>query len=112
MTPTVRCFVLLAFASPLALAAQSISTLDPALQARIDRIAQQVLDQTGVPSASVAVVQHGKLAYTHAYGSARLATATTPAIPASPQGCRPTPSPPPPSTRQRPPPPPLRAPPA
>jgi CubicO group peptidase (beta-lactamase class C family) len=85
MTPTVRCFVLLAFASPLALAAQSISTLDPALQARIDRIAQQVLDQTGVPSASVAVVQHGKLAYTHAYGSARLATATTPAIPATPE---------------------------
>ena len=50
------------------LSAQSIATLDPALRARIDRIAAQVLEQTGVPSASVAVVQHGKLAYTHAYG--------------------------------------------
>ena len=34
-------------------------------------------DLTGVPSASIAVVQHGKLVYTHAYGSARLATATS-----------------------------------
>jgi CubicO group peptidase (beta-lactamase class C family) len=65
--------------------AQSISALDPALQSRIGRIAQQVLEQTGVPSASVAVVQHGKLAYTHAYGFARLATATTPATPARPE---------------------------
>jgi CubicO group peptidase (beta-lactamase class C family) len=64
---------------------QSASTLDPALQSRVDRIAQQVLEQTGVPSASVAVVQHGKLVYTHAYGLARLATATTPAAPATPE---------------------------
>jgi CubicO group peptidase (beta-lactamase class C family) len=76
---------LIALIFPFALPAQSIATLDPALQTRVDRIAQQVLDQTGVPSASVAVVQHGKLAYTHAYGSARLATATTPAIPATPE---------------------------
>jgi len=75
----------LAFISPLTLAAQSIATLDPALQARVDRIAQQVLDQTGVPSASVAVVQHGKLVYTHAYGSAHLATDTTPTTPATPE---------------------------
>jgi CubicO group peptidase (beta-lactamase class C family) len=65
--------------------AQSISQLDPALQSRIDRIAQQVLEQTEVPSASVAVVQHGKLVYTHAYGYARLASATAPAIPATPE---------------------------
>src|SRR5208283_1866693 len=64
--------------------AQSISALDPALQSRVDRIAQQVLEQTGVPSASVAVVQHGKLVYTHAYGFARLATATSAAVPATP----------------------------
>ena len=76
---------LIALIFPFALPALSIATLDPALQTRVDRIAQQVLDQTGVPSASVAVVQHGKLAYTHAYGSARLATATTPAIPATPE---------------------------
>ena len=65
--------------------AQSISQLDPASQSRIDRIAEQVLEQTGVPSASVALVQHGKLVYTHAYGYARLATATAPAIPATPE---------------------------
>jgi CubicO group peptidase (beta-lactamase class C family) len=66
-------------------AAQSINAIDPALRERIDRIARQVLEQTGVPSASVAVVQHGKLVYTHAYGSARLATDKTPAIPATPE---------------------------
>jgi CubicO group peptidase (beta-lactamase class C family) len=66
-------------------AAQSINAIDPALRERIDRIARQVLEQTGVPSASVAVVQHGKLVYTRAYGSARLATDKTPAIPATPE---------------------------
>jgi CubicO group peptidase (beta-lactamase class C family) len=65
--------------------AQTVETFDPALRTRIDRIAAQVLEQTGVPSASVAVVQAGKLVYTHAYGSARLATLTTPAVPATPQ---------------------------
>ena len=65
--------------------AQSINAIDPALRESIDRIARQVLEQTGVPSASVAVVQHGKLVYTHAYGSARLATDKTPAIPATPE---------------------------
>ena len=66
---------------PLATSAQTVATLDPALQQRIDRIAQQVLAQTGVPSASVAIVQHGKLAYTRAYGNARL----QPPVPATPQ---------------------------
>jgi CubicO group peptidase (beta-lactamase class C family) len=72
---------------PLAAAAQQqmVETLEPAQQNRIDRIARQVLEATGVPSASVAVVQHGKLVYTHAYGSARLATETAPAIAASPE---------------------------
>jgi D-alanyl-D-alanine carboxypeptidase len=55
-----------------ALPAQTVDAIDPALRAKIDRIASQVLEQTGVPSASVAVVQHGKLVYTHAYGMARL----------------------------------------
>jgi CubicO group peptidase (beta-lactamase class C family) len=65
--------------------AQSIRSIDPALASRIDRIAQQVLDQTGVPSASVAVVKGGKLVYTHAYGHARLATSTVPGLPAAPE---------------------------
>lgn len=59
-------------AVPSLLSAQAVDTLDPALKARIDRIAAQVLEQSGVPSASVAVVQHGKLVYAHAYGDARL----------------------------------------
>jgi CubicO group peptidase (beta-lactamase class C family) len=61
--------------------AQSVDRIDPALKNRIDRIAQQVLDQTGVPSASVAVVKGGKLVYTQAYGNARL----QPAVSATPQ---------------------------
>jgi CubicO group peptidase (beta-lactamase class C family) len=65
-------------------AAQSVDALDSALRAKIDRIAAQVLEQTGVPSASLAIVQHGKLVYTRAYGSARLATDSSPAIPATP----------------------------
>jgi len=67
--------------APLAAPAQAVNTLDPALQTRIDRIAAQVLEQSGVPSASVAVVKGGKLAYTRAYGSARL----QPPTPATPQ---------------------------
>ncbi len=77
----VAVMILLAYA---ALQAQTVNTLDPSLKNRIDRIASQVLDQTSVPSASLAVVQGGKLVYTHAYGSARLATETTPAVPATP----------------------------
>src|SRR5271169_4464588 len=75
---------LLIAAAPLS-PAQSVNTIAPELRDRIDRIALQVLEQTGVPSASIAIVQHGKLAYTHAYGSARLATKNAPAIPATPE---------------------------
>ena len=59
---------------------QVVNTIDAALGQRIDRIAAQVLEETGVPSASVAVVKGGKLVYTHAYGKARLepANAATP----------------------------------
>jgi CubicO group peptidase (beta-lactamase class C family) len=39
---------------------------------KVDSIANQVLQSTGVPSASVAVVTHGRLAYAHAYGMANL----------------------------------------
>ena len=64
---------------------QSIDTISPDLRSRIDRIAAQVLESTGVPAASIAVVQHGKLVYTHAYGFARFATDSTPAVPATPE---------------------------
>jgi CubicO group peptidase (beta-lactamase class C family) len=74
----------LALAS-LGLRAQTIATLDSALQNKIDRIAAQVLEETGVPSASVAVVKGGKLAYTRAYGKARLADGSAPAVAATPR---------------------------
>lgn len=38
----------------------------------VDSIATHVLQETGVPSASVAVVTHGRIAYAQAYGAARL----------------------------------------
>lgn len=62
--------------------AQATSSLSPELRSRVDAIAQQVLKTTGVPSASIAVVQDGKIAYLQAYGSARLEPqmAATPAM--------------------------------
>ena len=42
------------------------------LSANVDSIANAVLASTGVPSATVAVVMHGQLAYAQAYGSAKL----------------------------------------
>lgn len=72
---------LLAALLPGAAHGQVVNTIDAALGQRIDRIAAQVLEDTGVPSASVAVVKGGKLVYTHAYGKARL----EPAIAATPE---------------------------
>jgi D-alanyl-D-alanine carboxypeptidase len=46
------------------------------LAKQIDAAAEQVLAQTGVPSASVAVVEHGEIVYTHGYGKARLEPAS------------------------------------
>jgi D-alanyl-D-alanine carboxypeptidase len=56
----------------LPLAAQTVDTIEPDLKMSIDRIAAGVLQQRGVPSASVAVVKGGKLVYTHAYGLAHI----------------------------------------
>jgi D-alanyl-D-alanine carboxypeptidase len=52
--------------------AQAVDTIDPAMKARLDAIAAGVMQQRGVPSASVAVVQGGKLVYAHAYGRAHI----------------------------------------
>ncbi len=52
--------------------AQTEPSLTPQLRNSIDEIARKVLDTTGVPSASVAIVQDGKIAYVQAYGNARL----------------------------------------
>jgi D-alanyl-D-alanine carboxypeptidase len=60
----------------------AVNSLAPGLSAKIDDAAQKVLDHTGVPSASVAIVQHGQIVYTHAYGKAKLDpdVAATPAM--------------------------------
>jgi D-alanyl-D-alanine carboxypeptidase len=42
------------------------------LEAKVDSAALQILKETGVPSASVAVVKKGKIAYLQAYGNAKL----------------------------------------
>jgi D-alanyl-D-alanine carboxypeptidase len=52
--------------------AQVPSTLSPELRHKIDQAASEVLTKTGVPSASVAIVKDGQIAYLQAYGDARL----------------------------------------
>ena len=72
--------LLIAVSAPRA-ASQTVNTIDPSVRSRIDAIAAEVLRKTGVPSASLAVVQHGNLVYTHAYGLAHI----EPAVPATTQ---------------------------
>lgn len=66
--------LVLACSTGIALAQTSLAvdSIPPGLKAKIDAAAQQVLDKTGVPSASIAIVQRGKIVYTQAYGKARL----------------------------------------
>ncbi|MEO8778538.1 MAG: serine hydrolase domain-containing protein [Rhodanobacter sp.] len=68
----------LLLASP---AVPAATTLSADLAARIDKIANNALEKSGVPSASIAVVRDGKLVYAHAYGDAGL-DPKTPATPA------------------------------
>ena len=63
--------LLVAFAGP-TMWAQTAPLADTALARQVDAIANQVLQSTGVPSASVAVVKNGRLAYANAYGTAKL----------------------------------------
>jgi D-alanyl-D-alanine carboxypeptidase len=46
--------------------------LRSSLREQIDQIATDALAKTGVPSASVAIVKDGQIAYLHAYGDSRL----------------------------------------
>jgi len=49
-----------------------VNTLAPDVAQKIDRVADQALQQTGVPSASMAIVESGQIVYTKGYGKARL----------------------------------------
>ncbi len=68
--------IILAFATPPAQA-----QLSPDLREKIDNLAADALAKTGVPSASVAVVKNGQIAYLKAYGDARI----EPRTPATPE---------------------------
>jgi D-alanyl-D-alanine carboxypeptidase len=60
--------------------ARAQGPLAPALRSAIDSTVTAALAQTGAPSASIAVVRGGQVAYARAYGSARL-DPPTPATP-------------------------------
>ena len=72
-----------------AIAVLAIAALDTSAQTqlpadltdKIDKVATDTLARTGVPSASIAVVKDGQIAYVKAYGDARL----EPKTPATPQ---------------------------
>ena len=75
----IRCLlILLAFAATPALA----QDFTPAETAHIDRIVNEALTSTGVPSASIAVVRDGRIVLARAYGrqSPVIATATPDAL--------------------------------
>jgi CubicO group peptidase (beta-lactamase class C family) len=59
-------------ASAIGVQAEVAVALPPAIRENIDQIAHQVLAETGVPSASIAVVKEGQTAYLRSYGNARL----------------------------------------
>jgi len=69
------------FALVFSFAAQTDPPLPADLTQKIDQAAAEALATTGVPSASVAIVKDGRIAYLKAYGSARLEP-RTPAQPA------------------------------
>jgi D-alanyl-D-alanine carboxypeptidase len=64
-----RLMLIAPFMSALGVGAQDAPSR---LSTTVDSIATAVLASTGVPSATVAVVTHGQLAYAHAYGAAKL----------------------------------------
>ena len=72
--------VLALLAALLAPALVQAADLDAATKARIDHAVEAALKETGTPSASIAVVKDGKVAYVRAYGLARL----SPAVKATP----------------------------
>jgi D-alanyl-D-alanine carboxypeptidase len=72
-------FVLCILSAPAA-SARAQDTLSTALRAGIDSIVGDVLAATAAPSASIAIVAHGRIAYARAFGQARL-DPSTPAAP-------------------------------
>ena len=71
---------LLLLLAPAAVAAQGVNTLSPELSTKVQAAVNDVMTRTHVPSASVGIVQGGRIVYTAAFGQARL----SPAMPATP----------------------------
>ncbi len=65
-------FGALSWAAAIEARGQAQASLEDTTKAEIDRSVRQVLASTGVPSASIAVVKDGRIAYVQAYGEARL----------------------------------------
>jgi CubicO group peptidase (beta-lactamase class C family) len=81
----IRSTSLLAALIASAVLSQSVSaesSLAPAMRTRVDAAVKSVLDRTGVPSASVALVRGNEIVYANAYGFAQLEPkrAATPAM--------------------------------
>ena len=73
--PCLAAFTILFLYSTITPGAQA--QLGSTLQNQIDQVATDALAKTGVPSASVAIVKDGQVAYLHAYGDAHLEPRTT-----------------------------------
>jgi D-alanyl-D-alanine carboxypeptidase len=67
--------------APTVLVGQPSNPLDAATASRADRAVESVISATGIPSASIALVEHGQIVYLRAYGKARL----EPPVPATPE---------------------------
>ena len=61
-------------ASPASSATEKTNSLPIEVSKKIDEAATKMLSESGVPSASIALVKDGKLAYTKAYGVADIAS--------------------------------------
>ena len=64
-----RCTVVVIATLPAVIAEAQLS---PEAEAKIASTVQQIVQQTGIPSASVGVLEDGRIVYTHAFGMARL----------------------------------------
>ncbi len=68
---SLRASIFVLFAASL-VQAQAPAPISPALREKVDGVVRQALTTTGVPSASIAIVQDGAIAYLQAYGAGRI----------------------------------------
>ena len=63
---------LIAAALTLLMVFPAAAQLSEDLKSKVDAVVNQILSSTKVPSASIAIVKDGRIAYLQAYGLARL----------------------------------------